>query len=108
MIDCDVLCNVWASDEEWNVDIFLDSAGLAGWESMLANVVPIVTCINDVGVVQQLQLFDLTGYVSDQVIDRSECLKSETVELIIVIDNCLIPEREILEVGRSIVLGGPR
>jgi len=50
--------HTWAPNDEWNVDIFVESAFLAGIEAMLGDMVTIVCGIDDKRVVKNLGLFE--------------------------------------------------
>jgi hypothetical protein len=49
-----ILGDTRAADEEGNVNIFFYSAALARWETVLSDVVSVVSCVDQVSVLQDL------------------------------------------------------
>ena len=47
-----ILGDTRAPDEERDVDILFNSATLARWETVLSDVVSVVSCVDQVGVLQ--------------------------------------------------------
>lgn len=82
--------DVGAADNQRYVDIFLDSACLAWWESMLANMISIIGCVKDVCVIRNAQLLQAYYNALDELIHGLECTETRAVEMIIEIDFSLI------------------
>jgi hypothetical protein len=95
-----------SADEEGDVDVFFDIAAFAGWEAVLADVVAVVSCVDQVCIVED-------GGVGgqprddgvDQLVDGLERLEPLAVPVVVVVDLALVELAEGFEVGCCAGLG---
>lgn len=83
-VSCDsvgflALCDSWATDDERDVGVFLVGGLLAGVHAVGAQMVSVIGCVDNVGVVELVVVFEAFDDTLDQLIGRLEGLQAGTV-----------------------------
>lgn len=73
-------------DYQWDVDVFLEPTTFPWWKPMLVDMKSTITCVEDVGVVQNTVLFKSLDDVLDDRIDCLQCSEALAVQVIIARD----------------------
>lgn len=72
----------WAAHEERNSNVLVKATFLSGGQSVLPEVEPVVGGVNDVSIVEQASLVELSDDLLDDLVDCLQCLKSSTIIII--------------------------
>lgn len=79
-----------ATNEQGDSDVLFKTACLARWESVLADVEPVVRGIYNVGVIQLVAFFQTLNEVIHQLVDSLQGTQARSVEVVVVIDHALV------------------
>ena len=82
--------NPWTTDNQRNINIFFITALFAWWQTVLSNVIAIVTSVEYICVVNDTLLLQSLDNSINQFIDRLKSPKSGAVKVIVIIDLGLI------------------
>ena len=91
------LGNPGPADEERHANIFVEGAGLAWWQPVLANVESIVGCVDDVRVVDFGAGFQTSDERVNQFVNALQGTQTLPVIVVVVVDDGLVAIGEIVD-----------
>ena len=82
--------DTWPAHHKWDVDVLFKGTLFSGLQAVLADVVAIVCCVEDVGVLQQAEVRETDDDFFDEFVDSLQCAKAVSVEVIVGVDVGLV------------------
>lgn len=69
----------WPTDKKGDIDVFFEGTCLARIKAVLANMKAIISCIDNICVIEKIKSFKVVHYSSNKVINRCECSEPKSV-----------------------------
>jgi len=86
-----------SSDNQRDVDVFLESTFLSRIETVLRDVVAVVGGVDNICVIQHLGFLEVIYQSCDKLINSLESLETATIESVIVLNHCVVELSEVFD-----------
>lgn len=87
--------NSWSTNKKRDINIFLKPALLSRWKAMLADVESVVTSVDDVGVIHDVERLELFDNLVNHFINSLQRLQTKAKEIIAVVNISLVQSRAL-------------
>jgi hypothetical protein len=85
--------NSWSTNKKRDIDIFLKPTLLSRWKAMLADVIAVITSVDDVGVIHDVERLELFDNLVNHFINSLQRLQTKAKEIIAIVDISLVQSR---------------